>query len=304
MSQLSAYKTSNVPQPFGFNNTGVICYANSLLQSLLSCSSFVRAVLNNKEIFDTRTGLAIYYLVEASINGEDCRSRSSTIVECLILDMQGSNTRFGRGQECATEMLVHVLDNISQHASKNVIHRLFKNRYRRTFHCSACQESTKLDGCDEAYNLDLFYMDGVSTDEEFNKLITRHTVDITDFICPKCEVQTKKSYMTYVLTMLPEIIYCAFNLFTEYGGSRKIRIIPETLKFPEIDGGEMMFKKIAQIEHSGSMHGGHYWSKCLRNDEKIYKINDNSYSLSTMDSNENIYIVVYHYVGLSIHQID
>ena len=38
--------------PFGLQNTGVLCYLNTLLQSLVSCPSFNKIILDHKEYFE------------------------------------------------------------------------------------------------------------------------------------------------------------------------------------------------------------------------------------------------------------
>jgi uncharacterized UBP type Zn finger protein len=40
------YNSEYVPDAIGFNNTGAICWFNSLLQSLLSCSSLTEKLLD------------------------------------------------------------------------------------------------------------------------------------------------------------------------------------------------------------------------------------------------------------------
>ena len=60
---LTKYNEELCINPVGFVNNGVICYFNSMLQSLLSCTSFIEKVLcendNNPVIkclnYDTRS---------------------------------------------------------------------------------------------------------------------------------------------------------------------------------------------------------------------------------------------------------
>jgi ubiquitin C-terminal hydrolase len=44
MSNLVAYNTQHEMSEFGLVNTGVICYFNSVMQSMLSCTSFIEAI--------------------------------------------------------------------------------------------------------------------------------------------------------------------------------------------------------------------------------------------------------------------
>ena len=49
-SALIPYNESSAIIPFGFNNLGATCYFNAVLQSLLSCTSFIEELLQK----DTR----------------------------------------------------------------------------------------------------------------------------------------------------------------------------------------------------------------------------------------------------------
>ena len=46
---MEKYDPDSELEPFGFNNMGATCYFNSMLQSMLSCTSFVNILLRNKD---------------------------------------------------------------------------------------------------------------------------------------------------------------------------------------------------------------------------------------------------------------
>ncbi len=46
--------------PFGLHNNNIICYFNSLLQSLFSCTSLTEYLLNNESKFNNNNFLKLY----------------------------------------------------------------------------------------------------------------------------------------------------------------------------------------------------------------------------------------------------
>lgn len=125
---MEPYDEKIAPQPFPLNNTGVICYFNSLLQSLAGQPAFLRAILKNDEYMKkTRTGRAVWDFVntftevDASQEGrarakapDDTINHSSLVLAALVLDLKERRpwVRFGASQESASEGLVHLLDMI------------------------------------------------------------------------------------------------------------------------------------------------------------------------------------------------
>jgi ubiquitin C-terminal hydrolase len=94
--------------------------------------------------------------------------------------------------------------------------------------------------------------------------------------------------------MIPEIIVCSFNIYARNGVARTPRYFPLTLEFPATSGGTMMYKLVGQIEHSGSLAGGHYWARGLRKNG-VFRLNDTSTAPSTFETTSGTYIVAYHY---------
>lgn len=125
---METYDEKIAPQRFPLNNTGVICYFNSLLQSLTGQTAFIRAILKNEEYMKkTRTGRAVWDFVNtfAEINGsqavsarakvsDDTINHSSLVLAALVQDLKERRpwVRFGASQESASEGLVHLLDMI------------------------------------------------------------------------------------------------------------------------------------------------------------------------------------------------
>ena len=61
---LIRYDNEYAVSGFGFQNTGVICYFNSMLQGLLSCTSFIQMFKENKDLQNYFTGRLFYYVAQ------------------------------------------------------------------------------------------------------------------------------------------------------------------------------------------------------------------------------------------------
>ena len=304
---MDAYDTAIIPTEFGLNNTGVICYFNSFLQALAGCTAFTKAVLANAEYLkQTRTGSAVLTFVRMYTQLMDVSGASANILHALVSDLsvRRPHVRFGNNQESASEALVHLLDMMEPPTqSESPITRLFLHRFRCDLYCRTCKKIVSKK-TDHAVNFNLFHLDRLkvqpTTAEEFSKAIRTQISTTEDYKCENCATAatgtTGAAFRVYNLTMIPEIIFCMFNLYVGYGGVRRARYFPEMLEFPALDGGKLLFLLVGQVEHMGSLTGGHYWARGLRRDG-VYLTNDTSVTKSSFASTPNTYIVVYHYAS-------
>lgn len=257
-----------LPDPYGFNNTGSICYFNSLLQVLLSCTSLHRIDWKDSNYLETK----FHNIINNSNNLHPNMSSE------LLVELQDSN--FGHGQESASEALTLLINKINNKALNN----LFMHRFRYTNKCNECGYTTE-ELKDYSFFFEMFHTDEVTV----HKMAVQKT-NLQDFECIKC----KKNNMTRtsVLTMLPEIICCLFNVYFV----KKIHKFPQILDFPSVNGKKLRYILVGQIEHSGSLHGGHYWSRAVRKNG-IYLFNDSSYSTSELEPTPNTYMIVYNFLS-------
>jgi ubiquitin C-terminal hydrolase len=338
---MDPYSPTLAPAGFGLNNTGAICYLNSFLQTLASCTSLTRAVLANADYLNqTKTGAAFLAYVRAYATTEGAYEAASpgigqlsaAVLAALMADLAVRRphvrTHFGASQESASEALVQLLDmmepphgdfeeevaNIDRkfdkdvdpngppqqavHSAESPITRLFLHRFRCDLHCRECKKVVSKE-TDYAVNFNLFHLDRLrdppKTVESFSKNIRLQVSANDGYICPNCKKMTA-AYRVYNLTMVPEIIFCTFNLYVGYGGSRVTRYFPASLEFPATDGGKLVFRLVGQVEHSGSLGGGHYWARGLRAGDRVFLLNDSSVSPSAFAPTPYTYIIAYHYL--------
>lgn len=218
------YNGELAPIPIGLNNTGVICYLNSFLQTLASCTAFIETVRANKEyLHKTKTGIAIYkFVATITRNPSPPYSEiSSEVLMALVADLRERrpNDRFGGGQESASETLTFLLEmmeppadmlvtgnqaggdftdtagsdftdssgNDSPVTIKHEISNLFTNRFRCELHCKKCKAVVSTT-TENSVNFNLFHIDRSppKTSEEFSKAIRFHSSITEDYTCEKC----------------------------------------------------------------------------------------------------------------------
>lgn len=258
-----------LPKPAGLYNTGSICYFNSLLQVLASCTSLhhwkSRSVTNLEDEFE-----------KFIVNSSNFDPMASTI---LLNALRKQVPNFGKGQESASEaltLLLNTIDNVT-------LNNMFIHRFKYNIKCLSCFHTTELVK-DHSILFELFHISEINEDNMLN-----YKTIVSDYKCEKCNNLGAVKHAR--LTMLPEIIICLFNVYY----TKSIHNFPEFLEFPSFNKS-LKYKVIGQIEHSGSLNGGHYWARALRN-SGIYLFNDNSYYISKIEPTANTYIVIYHLIN-------
>lgn len=285
-------------QPFGLNNTGAICYFNALTQSLLSCTSITKIIQNfsgESELNGTLTGKAFInaFLTALSTDRVDVSNISSKLLHALITDIKGKNT-FGKMQESASEGLVLLLDAMENPDSKeHPITKLFQHEYNVKLFCNKCKDIVS-EQKDFGIDINLFFqdrLDKMSKPEDFVDAIYQHISPLdNDYVCPKCKTRTN-GIRLHTLRYAPEIMVCKFMVYNPI--LRKMNYFPIEMKFPGTGNNVISYKLVAQIEHSGSLEGGHYWCRARRGDDKIYNFDDTNVGSASFSSSSGTYMLFY-----------
>jgi len=309
MSDLQLYDESYLIKPNGFINIGALCYSNSLLQCLLSCTSIFKTLIQNKDKPHIKQNLLAQSLINLYNNIVEGKDVSSMNIPIWREILNISQKRLGgihmsTGQEDAHEglcMFLESMDNIGE------VKRLFQHRYRTQIYCDNCKRNTV-----DKYETNLtFEVQPTLHNEQLDKFKDRdvyynRTMTLNDFIrvqngyvdekfkCPVCSVASSKFQRT-TLTMAPEILPILLKKYHE-----KINTdFPRYIEIPMINSDRVLkYKLVAQSEHVGNQHGGHYYSVCLRKDinNKLnwYLLNDNSTQLVNQAPTPSTYILFYH----------
>jgi ubiquitin C-terminal hydrolase len=308
MSDLLPYNLKFVPKGNGFVNMGATCYFNSILQCLMSCPSIFETLKTNEDkdhIKKHPLARNLMAMHRASMLGQDV-SRACIPIWRNILGIaqeRSDNVKINLGQQDAHEGLMMFLDIVDTIPE---IKRLFEHRHRTRVLCDKCkrwvvdrketnltfevqpdlktEQHVKFCALDEHYN----------TTMQLNDFLRKQNGFIDEnYICPNeaCKQRGPK-FKTTTLTMAPEILPV---LIKKYSRVKAVTPFPRTLEFVLVGGNQkLIYRLVAQSEHSGTMSGGHYWTIGLRADG-WKNLNDSSVSVGSPGPTPNSYVLFYHY---------
>ena len=77
--------------PSGLQNTGVICWLNSVLQSLLSCKHFLNYIKTHKDLNINNTYKNLVEICESIEKSDDILGKSSLFLNALVNDLKINN---------------------------------------------------------------------------------------------------------------------------------------------------------------------------------------------------------------------
>jgi len=328
-SQRIAYDPGAVPRPFGLENTGVICYFNGFLQALASCPAFVAAAVARRDYLGrTETGACLYNFLRAV--EESSRdpafvvdpSHSRRVLQALVADLGRRRPRaaFGQGMESATEALVHFLDMLEPEGDPDPpLARHFTVLVKNYLWCAGCAGArSKSAGADtelarakrgvvsevtdtlSQYNY--FHYDEAppATPQEFSDRLELYPGVVEDYVCERCTAAGRPRSRTCKVFRVTDASSVVVVVFNQYQGHR-LRFFPPTIT---VAGGKYI--RVAQIEHSGSLAGGHYWTAAYRQPPAHHKkgvspvvpfeLNDAHFRPAQLQPQPTVYAVFYHYV--------
>jgi len=312
MSDFIYFDSTNFIKPFGLNNIGFLCYLNTLIQSLLSCTS-LNYILQSNNKYNSNN---ILNLLKNKHNNNLSIELFRELIECSKNRLD--NIQFTTGQQDAHEGFMMLLHCINPELGKNnmshpEIDRLFRHRYKKLIYCSNIN-SKQIVSTDEylfmvIHEKDIESMkknikeDNSTFDKNYQASYIYNYITLTNeetddnHICTLCDEykfgqhKCKKPLFTQ-LSMLSEIIVILLKRYSDNKISDYIFDFPEYITFKGINGN-LNYRSISQIEYSGNGNSGHYWCKCLRGD-KWYQFNDNSVIESKYENTPNTYIIFYH----------
>ena len=275
-------------KPSGFNNTGVICWFNSLLQSLISCHKFVE-YFKGQKIKEENSCIhnELINLIIKIEENEDIKNMSSILLNALVKDLQNKNKKIdlGFGQQASDEGFIFLLDIIN----KKKLEKIFEHVYEEVI---ICKETDKVVSRKRSYNniFNVFDEENLIKNGLNEYILQNEESDLKDY-------GKENTYRRlYILRRISPIIIIALNRFNTDGKNFKPRNakikLPDYLEFPHINGTIMKYKKISEIDHTGSLSGGHYVSRCLRNDN-VYLFNDINVSNCHLETLQSTFLTFY-----------
>jgi uncharacterized UBP type Zn finger protein len=285
---LLQYDCKWVPEIFAMHNSGVICYLNSLIQSLLCLPAFNKFLVDHEVNFSAENnalGLALLDLFRNTDSPDASHKLSTRRVDVILREllakrkMHAMHNSIGIGsQEDAHEgyqLLLNSIVGLSNQSmgDANDLEMNFHIRHDTIISCRACKTKRKsmiVDGNRERgmppeIFIEIPYYDEfyghIDTQEKMQNYINSQSSFPPDLRCEKCGAQNTEGrnviLNSYVLRRLSSVIVIVFKNYPSINGSKVLHYFPSGLQFKS-DNGVVIYQAMAKIEHFGSERGGHY----------------------------------------------
>ena len=280
--------------PFGLKNGGVICWLNSLLQALISSETFRKSIKESSDESVTIQQLRTF--IQLFEDKEDISLSSTLILKALVSDLAKRKHKIdmGFGQQSSSEGLVLILDVIS-----NTTHHCFDHIYEDSIEC--IQTGDTVSKIRSTNNIFYIFDEETLLEKGLRNFLLSHSTDLDSGFIPddyKKEHQPDYTYRRhYTLRRMPNVVVIALNRYMTNGKQSKERNpeikLPDTFTMPHVRKGEIVYKKIAEIDHIGrSTLGGHYVARAKR-DDNSYLFNDEHVQLHRLETCPTTYLTFY-----------
>ena len=160
----------------GLMNFGSICYLNSFIQSLLSCTCITEFFLSNEIKFvsdNNRVAVEYIKLLKDIMNTTNYNTvlNPGGLFNSLttIINRKYTKKIFGRGQEDSGEAIHYFLDSIDDEN----LYKMFKCRYIVKIWCTKCCKEIS-SSIDESCMIEI--------PQNFNKMTFNNSTSINEFI--------------------------------------------------------------------------------------------------------------------------
>lgn len=281
------YDTDYVPPAFPLGNPGALCWFNSLLQTMLGMSALNRAILEAADdLHDNVFAREYIRILNVALAGDGASlaGASSTLLQAMIDQARRERIplSLGNGQECADEGFVKFVELLKcPHVEK-----LFDSVYELNITCTSCKKVAS-SVRDRSSRIQMFSQVPITTQDLFARYLRAHPSECSYYKCD-CGHTMANFQRVEKLKMLREIMVIVFDKFV----AKSNKWFPETLSFRNTSGGQTQYKLIGKIEHSGTMHSGHYWAHSLRG--RWMQMNDTSVHPGSSTPAPGTFMVVYH----------
>lgn len=307
---LIPYDKKYVPQPNGLINTGVICYFNSLCQSLMSLSAFNKLMLS----YDASDNVAeIVGTYRSMLKGNKVSQELVKQVYGYRKDNDFQWNISPYAQEDAYEGFILLLEILGEDIQNH-----FHCRYKTEIMCHNCESSEVLGfkSCQPEFAIDMTECTA-QTDEDIQKFICSRREYPDGYRCEHCGVknglQSKQIYKKDTLARLSSCLVLVYKNRQQsevYGGNPNRIYLPKTLSFAG-KYESMNYVLVAKVNHYGTLSGGHYTADCLRpctknNRERnlstketygVFNMNDNTFSSGSFNNNHHTYLAFYQFAA-------
>jgi len=302
MSDFCRYESMQLAAPAGLNNTGALCWLNSIIQAMLSLPAFHRAIIdmenpkNNVFLGNWITLVKELANDTASKNVQNPNKYlavSQNLLSSFAVVLRQESVALSlNAQEGAANgfcVLINMLND-------DYIYKVFNCKYLQTIQCAKC-DKTVSSITDLSPIITMYHAVKFKTADDFRDYILAHSSTVDEFECDQCSTRSVSVPRRERLTMLREIITIV------YGKLTRPNWYPLEIEFVAKSGPNMKYALTACIEHTGSYDatthtsGGHYYARVRRND-KWFVCNDHSITEepTPFNAGQNTHMLMYHLI--------
>ncbi|MDL1983180.1 MAG: ubiquitin carboxyl-terminal hydrolase [Deltaproteobacteria bacterium] len=257
-----------------------------MLQLIISSKYIIKSILDDEE--EQNNLLKEFQIFLRNYTSNNLSQNDSVkLLRIFLLEVKEkhpSSVLNSLAQQSASEGMTFFLDMLnSKHLNKILTHV--------TKESIVCKQTKEIISSKKNINNQFMLFDT-------NDLIKRGLPDALlcsqdnleeDFIPEDHTKDANKQYKrVYILKYIPEVIIISLNKYIQKNNV----VLPDSFKIPHINGSDMVYIKKAEVDHLGSLGGGHYIGRALRED-KVFLFNDVNYSESQLKTNKNTYITLY-----------
>jgi ubiquitin C-terminal hydrolase len=306
---LIVFSSAKLPPAFGLANLGATCWFNALTQALVTCTAFTTWL---REEGAGAGGLCREFglLAQSPVGGVVVPHNLLAALREKLRDMRRANTLFAaNGNESACEGLTLVIEMMDAEARlkpNDTIMSRFQHDIDEWVECGHCARRNGVVQT-TAIHFEIFGA-APQTPEDFMAALMEGAgspVD-GDYKCEHCENGKqgkaglrKGGVRKVALRRVREVLVVLFNRYGAAQGGSTTAYCPPKVEISGV-GGKAVYQLVAQIEHSGSLQGGHYWAHALREkNARAVQLNDAVVQPEDkLPQSPQTYMAFYHFVGL------
>lgn len=296
---LVAFAPALLPAATGLNNLGATCWFNAVVQALLSCPA-VADWLRRGEHAPLASELRD--LAGAMRGGAESPHRLLQAFRTALRQRGRQSAHFSAGgNESACEglaLLAELLEAPGAPPDDTLAARL-QHDIEEWVECGRCGGANSRVHT-TALHFELFGQ-RPRTPEEFAAALHCAAGPVTGYRCERCGSAPGVRYTA--LRRVREVLTVLFNAYGAQLGGGGERYYPQEVVLP-VGPLRAVYRAVAAVEHSGGLHGGHYWCRAVRRTPggcAHAMLNDATvqvYAGEAVPPAPAAYLVFYHFAGV------